>query len=302
MKPKHPILKAGRELPEVELLENKRRKLSDGKKDDSPANASDFGDIGAMSSWDKSGLSVCSGMTGMESLMNKDLGGQGMLSAFSFGSELSKREKKEDGNLNVEDISPTEKNVRGKKQFHVHFSQSFDQGSGHSRKRMHDGRNMPPPGRYRRYPDEYAPYPGGHPGEMPPPLPSHHSYDYSPAPPRYRYSARAEYEEDPYYDYGYHRYYDNRGYRPPPPPSYHYRPPHEYEYSHQQPRGPVPLATRFPAPIHSNDGEEAPISTSWDKDDDVQLMSLMKKHKNIKNWDPIAKKLNRGKRFVLCPA
>ena len=291
MKPKHPVLLKGREAPDE--AEAKRRKLDPkaSKDEDSPANAS-FGDIGAMPSWDKSGWSVCSGMTGMESLMQKDLGGNGVLTAFSFSSEMSKRVKKDQGDAvpmeGEEDISP--KSAKSKKKGHVHFTQSFD-GQPHpqasSRKRTHDGR-MPPP-RYRRGPppEEYPHYPAPNGHEYPPP--SHPQYDYSPAPRFVRYPPR-EYEEDPYYDYGgYPRYYDYRGYRPPPPA---YRP-HEYEYPPQPPRG-MPVPVSRPAPMHS--ASRAPtVSGIWDKEDDMALMNIMKSHKSVKNWDPIAKKLNRGK-------
>ena len=299
MKPKHPVLLKGREAPDEG--EAKRRKLDHPKDgttkedEDSPANAS-FGDIGAMSSWDKSGWSVCSGMTGMESLMQKDLGGNnGVLTAFSFSSEMSKRVKKEKEGAplpimeGVDDISP--KSAKSKKKGHVHFTQSFD-GQPHpqasSRKRTHDGR-MPPPRYLRRAPppEEYPyPAPSGH--EFPPPS-SHPQYDYSPAPRFARYPPR-EYEEDPYYEYGYPRYYDYRGYRPPPPA---YRP-HEYEYPPQPPRGmPVPVP-RPAAPVHSVARGPA-VSGSWEKEDDMALMNIMKTHKNVKNWDSIAKKLNRGR-------
>jgi hypothetical protein len=302
MKPKHPVhLKSGREMA-AEEGEAKRLKTEVKKDQDSPANASDFGDIGAMPSWDRnmSGWSVCSGMTGMESLMNKDLAGNGVLSAFSFSSEMSKKEKKEevvDSNPSAADeVSPTEKSKAKKKQGHVQFSQSFDGPHHGSRKRMHDGRSaMPPPSRYRRPPppshEEYPLYPPAPPSEMPPPVPSH-PYEYTPPPPRFR----RDYEDDPYYDYPYppSRYYDYR-YRPPP---YPYRPPQEYEYPAVPPRGPPTSSARVPpALIHSSD-VRAPICGSWEKEDDMALMDIMKKQKNVKNWDPIAKKLNRGKRFV----
>jgi hypothetical protein len=297
MKPKHPVhLKSGREMVSTEETDPKRHKMSDPNKDeDSPANGSGFGDIGAMPSWDRN-WSVCSGMTGMDSFMQKDLTGNGVLSAFSFSSEMSKREKKNDGTMAVEqhheDESP--KNAKGKrKQGHVQFSQSFD-GQSHpsaSRKRMH-GSMPPPPGRYHRRPhEEYPPYPpSAHPVEVLP-VPSH-GYEYSP-PTRYRYPPR-EYEEDPYCDYGYPpRYYDYRGYRPPPP--YAYRSPHEYDYPPSQPRVPTSVV-RQPAPVHSAPSARPAIAGSWEKDDDLALMDIMKKQKNVKNWDPIAKKLGRGKR------
>ncbi|KAL7506907.1 hypothetical protein ACHAXN_009752 [Cyclotella atomus] len=298
MKPKHPVhLKSGREMASDEA-DPKRRKVENPSKDeDSPANASDFGDIGAMPSWDRN-WSVCSGMTGMDSFIQKDLAGNGVLSAFSFSSEMSK--KKNDSAMAVEqhheDGSP--KSAKGKrKQGHVQFSQSFD-GQPHpsaSRKRMHG--TMPPPGRYnRRPPEEYSPYPpSAHSAEMPP-LPSH-GYEYSPAT-RYRYPPR-EYEEDPYYDYGYPpRYYDYRGYRPPP--QYAYRPPQEYDYPPTQPRA-SSSAARQPVPVHSAAPVPRPaITGSWEKDDDLALMEIMKKQKNVKNWDPIAQKLGRGKTGKEC--
>lgn len=308
MKPKHPVhLKSGREMAPAEDGEAKRRKL--GKDEDSPANASDFGDIGAMPSWERnmSGWSVCSGMTGMESLIQKDLAGNGVLSAFSFSSEMSKKEKKEGDPViqHPDGESPPDQSAKVKKKHaHVQFSQSFE-GQPHphaSRKRMHDGRGMPPPGRYRRSAhEEYAAYPPtSHPSELPPPLPSH-GYEYSPHP-RYRYPPR-EYEEDPYYDYayGYPRHYDYRGYRPPPPP-YPYRPPPPQEYDYNtssQPTGAPPSGARQPAHVYTAPPAQRPaITGTWVKEDDLALMDIMKKHKTIKNWDPIAKKLNRGKRLV----
>eukprot|EP00804_Cyclotella_cryptica_P014146 CCRYP_005580-RA/>CCRYP_005580-RA protein AED:0.05 eAED:0.05 QI:289/0.66/0.75/1/0.66/0.75/4/428/830 len=306
MKPKHPVhLKSGREMDREEI-DNKRRKTSFEKKEEediSPANASDFGDIGAVPSWDKnlSGWSVCSGMTGMESLINKDLTGNGVLSAFSFSSEVSKKDKKEEEGY-VEGDSP-DKSFKGKRKHgHVQFSQSFEQPHSHalSRKRMHDGRTMPPPGRYRRAPHEEYPYPA----DVPPHLPPPHPYEY-PHSARYppRYPPREYHDDEYYYDYGTYppRYYDYRTYRPPPHP-YPYRPPHEYDYPPQPPRGgPPPLHGALarppviPPPTHTA-GPRGPIAGGWSKEDDLALMDVMKKHKNVKNWEPIAKKLNRGKR------
>jgi hypothetical protein len=232
MKPKHPV-----------------HFKKDKGDDASPANASDFGDIGAMPSWDKNflGGSVCSGITGMESLIKNDV----TLSAFSFGSELSKKKE--------EDESPKS----GKKRNHVQFAgEPVNSGP----------RKRPPPGRYPPHPDPHHPY--------------------EPSPPN-RYPPRhyREYEEDPYYaEHGYPpRYYDYR-YRPPPPP-YPYRP--EYDY----PRGAPGPHSRpaFPPHIHA-----APSGGcgKWSQSDDYELMDIMKKQGNVKNWDPIAAKLNRGKRYV----
>jgi hypothetical protein len=295
MKPKHPVhLKSGREMTSTDG-DAKRRKMSfdpKSKDEDSPANASDFGDLGAMPSWDRN-WSVCSGMTGMESLMQKDLAGNGVLSAFSFSSEMSK--KKGGAEQNQEEGSP-DKSAKGKrKHAHVQFSESFDGQPHPSRKRMHDGRGMPTPGRYRRSPhEEYAPY-TAHPADL-------HGYDYTPPPPRYRYPV----EEDPYYDYGYAyppRHYDyHRGYRPPPP-SYPYRhhTPHEYDYPPTQPKGLPSSGAKQHAPVHSATPAQRPtVCGSWEKEDDLALMDIMKKHKSVKNWDPIAQKLNRGKTGKEC--
>jgi len=323
MKPKHPVhLKSGRENMANEegdgtTTMNKRRKMifdpknqgnNTTKDEDSPANASDFGDLGAMPSWDPhSEWSVASGMTGMESLMQKDLTGQGVLSAFSFSSEMSKKKEESaattGGIMTEHPVDEGSVNKGKRKQGHVQFQQSFD-GQPHphagSRKRMHDGRGMPPPGRYRRAPhEEYPPYPsGGHPSDIPPA--SSHQYDYSPHPAtRYRYPPR-EYEEDPYYDYGYPpRYYDYRAYRSPMP--YPYRPPHEYDYPPQQhPRAPPSHPGARPAPLVHASAPRPAISGSWEKSDDLALMEIMKKHKNVKNWDPIAEKLNIGKSGKEC--
>ena len=37
---------------------------------------------------------------------------------------------------------------------------------------------------------------------------------------------------------------------------------------------------------------------SWSKDDDMRLTEIMKKYKNPKDWEPIAKEFGRGKRLV----
>lgn len=54
----------------------------------------------------------------------------------------------------------------------------------------------------------------------------------------------------------------------------------------------------IPPPIHTA-GPRVPIAGGWSKEDDLGLMDNMKKHKNVKNWEPIAKKLNRGKRYAI---
>eukprot|EP01082_Thalassiosira_pseudonana_P014267 g12814.t1 g12814 contig7:202948-203683(+) len=43
-----------------------------------------------------------------------------------------------------------------------------------------------------------------------------------------------------------------------------------------------------------------PIAGGWSKDDDAELIEIMKKNKNVKNWEPIATKLDRGKSAQEC--
>lgn len=178
---------------------------------------------------------------------------------------------------------------------------------------------------YPRHPGHPYDYPG-RPGMPPPPM--HHH----PGPRHPREHAYYP-EEDPYYDhyyghhppppYGYppHPRGASRGHpRGPPPPHYaEYPPPPSSHHHSSRPRSSVstihsPPETRtihrpppgsssshhHPAPVpssqfsHMRNGSSSSVS-GWDKEDDMHLMEIMKKFKNPKNWEPIARKLNRGK-------
>ena len=59
---------------------------------------------------------------------------------------------------------------------------------------------------------------------------------------------------------------------------------------------PPPIGSQFSHLRTTNSlGSSGGSSGGWDKDDDEALMQIMKKIKNPKNWEPIAKRLNRNK-------
>jgi hypothetical protein len=292
---------------------------------DAPSTGFDVGDLGQMPSWDctigkpLAGLSVCSGMTGMESLINRDAG----FSAFSFSSEVGDSKKdtiagKEKGVPGAEeDFSPDNKSIlsRGKRKgvpgqgHHVQFSRDSYYGMEHPpmRKRLHVGM-PPPPARYgRHYHSEDYYMEGQSPYEYSPPLPGR----YHP-----RHYPRDAYLEEEYYDYHYgpHPPRESRYGRMPPPPRDHYfrgcpPPPHQGEagtsrgapgsrlpsYSVHDPKHPIPPTVHD---VNLPPALRMPIAGGWSKDDDAELIEIMKKNKNVKNWEPIATKLDRGKRLV----
>jgi len=154
------------------------------------------------------------------------------------------------------------------------------------------GHYPPPP------PYGYPPHPRGG-RHRPPPPPHHHPGDYPPPPPHH------------------HRGRDGRA---PPAISTVHTPPsvgssHHHHHHHSSRSSSAATATiHHPRGsshhphhgLHHHLPPTMPTSqfshirgaggaSGWDKDDDAALMEIMKKFKNPKNWDPIAKKLGRNK-------
>eukprot|EP00535_Pseudo-nitzschia_heimii_P011787 CAMPEP_0197197888 /NCGR_PEP_ID=MMETSP1423-20130617/33089_1 /TAXON_ID=476441 /ORGANISM="Pseudo-nitzschia heimii, Strain UNC1101" /LENGTH=1090 /DNA_ID=CAMNT_0042651715 /DNA_START=72 /DNA_END=3344 /DNA_ORIENTATION=- len=138
-------------------------------------------------------------------------------------------------------------------------------------------------------------YQQGHPG-------GHHSYmggrmgDYPPVMRNYSHDSghRASPPPGPIGPHG--RHYMHR-----PPPNF--QPPPEFVAPHN------PQLTRRPPPavyIMSSQGANHPNSKrgtgvfSWSKDDDRRLTEIMKKYKNPRDWEPIAKEHGMGKSAKDC--
>lgn len=172
----------------------------------------------------------------------------------------------------------------------------------------------------------YADYKHGHTGQFPPHAPSwgtagsggsHPSYQ-GPPPSHYnQYGGRVGSDYPPHTG-GVMRNYsqDSRTSPPPGPPGGHrMHPP-----GHRPPPGAFQPPPEFAAPqnhlnrrpppavyiMSSTQGSGHPAQKrgtgvfSWTKDDDMRLTEIMKKYKNPRDWEPIAKEHGRGKTAKEC--
>ena len=206
-------------------------------------------------------------------------------------------------------------------------NQSFDGGHYHgggsfqrsdSMDVSYSGRSGGPPS----YQDGYKP-PQGHGGPFPPHAPSwgtagsngSHPPGYPPQGHYGQYGSRMGQGYPPHQGAVMRNYSEDSGHRaspPPGPPGSHprmhhgqrppagFQPPPEFAAPHN------PHLTRRPPPavyiMSSNQGSHhhppAKRGTgvfSWTKDDDMRLTEIMKKYKNPRDWDPIAKEHGCGK-------
>lgn len=95
-------------------------------------------------------------------------------------------------------------------------------------------------------------------------------------------------------------------FRPPHPPMQSHghmnrQPPPQAVYVMSTPPGGRPGMNRHTSADESVMSKAAGGVYSWTKQDDARLTEIMKKFKNPKDWEPIAKEFGRGKRYVLIP-
>merc|ERR1719296_304072 len=211
-------------------------------------------------------------------------------------------------------------------------NQSFDYGMQQSRSmdtadpmKMSDhnyrGHQNPPPPPHHHHQMHHGNY-------NPPHQPQHHR-PISPPPPwgPPHYQQHPQHMHHPQHQQPHHY-----------PPHYHHQgppPPHHMRYSHDGPRTSpppptmsfsmehdhhIPAAFQAPPPefhvhhskppptvyIVSNVSREPPLGStakgvySWTKEDDDRLTEVMKKQRNPKDWEPVAKEHGRGKSAKEC--
>eukprot|EP00580_Thalassiosira_gravida_P013873 CAMPEP_0201682298 /NCGR_PEP_ID=MMETSP0494-20130426/51547_1 /ASSEMBLY_ACC=CAM_ASM_000839 /TAXON_ID=420259 /ORGANISM="Thalassiosira gravida, Strain GMp14c1" /LENGTH=992 /DNA_ID=CAMNT_0048166055 /DNA_START=613 /DNA_END=3591 /DNA_ORIENTATION=+ len=158
------------------------------------------------------------------------------------------------------------------------------------------GHYPPPP------PHGYPPHPRGG-RHRPPPPPSHlHQGDYPPPPSHHHrgLDGRAPpaintVHTPPSSGSSHHLHHSSRSSSAATANIHHpHGPSHHHHHGHHLHHLPPTISSQF---LHIRGAGGA---SGWDKDDDAALMEIMRKFKNPKNWDPIAKKLGRSKTSREC--
>ena len=277
------------------------------------------------------GWSVNSGMTGdatllgtafsfSDSINNPVPGGRTSV----VGAKQQQQQEESDNNSSGDDPSPKsilskvgEKRKSLAPGTHVQFSRDAGGASsavGVSRKRVRETvvSQPPPPPPPEEYDYYYAPrYP---PGARPVGPPPHSRHPYPP-PHGYYPAEEVHYGHGPPPPYGYappppHRIRQQQHHRaplPPPPGEY---PPHTPSAQHPEvevKREEAPFSPNAPASAtertihkpqfsssHGDPGSKVAGGGNWTKEEDAKLLEIMRKVKNPKHYEPLAKKLNNA--------
>jgi len=249
--------------------------------------------VNSMSSWDIHGQDSFNSVgmnSGSGTVNNANPGGIGNLSSFSFSNDYALFH----GNNSYANLPQHAQHNNTHLAFESR-NQSFDHQLQLSNSCSIDEVNPPP----QLNTDYHHPTPPEHPSHNTniPPVPYHPAVQ-RPISPQYH-------KHPPSYYHHYHlhpqRQYSSDT-RSPPPPSFSYSedhhlpnafqpPPHDFHPHHH---GKPP-----PTVYIVNAREQAqPIKGgvyNWSKEDDARLTEIMKKYRNPRDWDPIAKEHGRGK-------
>lgn len=250
-------------------------------------------------------------------------GGQGLASSFSFQDYPALSASESNLGANGVDHGPPGPHHHGSMHAAIESrNQSFEGGHYHGGGSFHRNDSMDYGGRVGPYSDGFK---HGHAGSFPPHAPSwgtaasggsHPSSYQQHGPPPGHYSQYGARNYPPHG--GMMRNYSQESHRASPPPGSHsrvlpvhgappgFQPPPEFAAPHNP-----NLARRPPPAVYimsssqqgggSAGGKRGPGGAfTWTKDDDLRLSEVMKKFKNPRDWEPIAKEHGSGKSAKEC--